>query len=117
MEQASLGAESFPGQSQLAIQSSQAVQQRMSPFSGTSTENKQKATTVYLPRINDAQNTPLEPKPADQIEVKKTELMNQTFSNRTQPIFDGLFYKRLQHIERVLDEDPLELEKFKNYFT
>lgn len=33
------------------------------------------------------------------------------------PTFDGLFYKRLQHIERVLDEDPLELEKFKNYFN
>ena len=33
-----------------------------------------------------------------------------------QQTFDGLFYKRLQHIERVLDEDPLELEKFKNYF-
>ena len=33
------------------------------------------------------------------------------------PIFDSLFYKRLQHIERVLDEDPLELERFKNYFS
>jgi hypothetical protein len=33
------------------------------------------------------------------------------------PTFDGLFYKRLQHIERVLDEDPLELEKFKSYFS
>lgn len=33
-----------------------------------------------------------------------------------QQTFDQLFYKRLQHIERVLDEDPLELEKFKNYF-
>jgi len=38
------------------------------------------------------------------------------FSNTPQS-FDNLFYKRLQHIERVLDEDPIELEKFKKYFN
>ena len=31
--------------------------------------------------------------------------------------FDNLFFKRLQHIERVLDEDPMELDKFKTYFN
>ena len=30
--------------------------------------------------------------------------------------FDSLFYKRLVHIVRVIDEDAVELERVKDYF-
>ena len=31
-------------------------------------------------------------------------------------VFDSLFYRRLQHIAKVLDEDAVEMENAKNYF-
>jgi hypothetical protein len=58
--------------------------------------------TLYLPKIKELQSG--------------FDQSAQRLQVGQQQIFDNLFYKRLQHIERVLDEDPMELEKFKNYF-
>ena len=53
----------------------------------------------------------------DSVHSQNSPSLNGLPVTASRPTFDGLFYKRLQHIERVLDEDPMELERFKNYFT
>lgn len=53
----------------------------------------------------------------DSVHSQNSPSLNGLPGTASRPTFDGLFYKRLQHIERVLDEDPIDLDRFKNYYT
>ena len=72
--------------------------------------------TLYLPKIKDIGK-------ASSHGFDDHQMLNSPSMPMQQPphsplqTFDNLFYKRLQHIERVLDEDPIQLEKYKNYFN
>ncbi len=69
--------------------------------------------TLYLPRIKELAANSSQGFENQESENRQMNTSQSTFMMNT---FDSLFYKRLQHIERVLDEDPMELEKFKNYY-
>lgn len=83
--------------------------------------------TMYLPRIKEtsgvsenSDNKAIIMNASSVSHQSPTHIMKSVGSATlvsSQSAFDNLFYKRLQHIERVLDEDPLELERFKSYYN